>query len=392
MTSKTTGGIGFEARGKERAARFEDILVEDCSIRHVDNVGIYLWSEPGPHPRHPRWDVLRHTGVVIRGNRLHDIGKNAIVVRASLAPVIEQNVVSAAAARLHGNALYVFGCKDAVMQFNEVFGTRFDGREGAAFDSDYNSEGTVIQYNDSHDNGGGLVNLCDNPASKPPRGFNDGTSVRYNISQNETERVIAFDGPVTHTQIYNNTIYVGPGLAPRIVEFDLFGKTGGYASDVVFRNNIVVNAGNGTYSWGEATGVVFDHNTFFGTHPPGEPADAFKLTSDPGLEAAGTGGRGLDSLTGYRLRGDSASRESGVAVEGHGGRDFWGRPLDGRAPNRGAWDSAGRTPGASPTRAERPGRPARPIHLRSVERTFLSVRNTHCHSRFTCESFFSSSF
>jgi hypothetical protein len=291
--------------------------------------------------------------VRIRKNRLVDIGKNAMAVRASLAPVIEYNKVERAAARLHGNAIYVFGCKDAVMQFNEVFLTRFDAIEGAAFDSDYNSEGTLIQYNYSHDNGGGLVNLCSNPASKPPRGFNDGTIVRYNISQNETERVIAFDGSATNTQIYNNTIYVGPGLSPRIVEFDLFGRTPGFASGVQFRNNIIYNAGNGGYAWGEATRVVWEANTFFGTHPANEPADAFKLTTDPGFIAPGSGGAGLGSLAGYGLTSGAASLDTGREVGRNGGRDFWGNPLYAGAPDRGAQERprAGGHDGAINTRA-----------------------------------------
>jgi hypothetical protein len=336
MAEKATGGIGFEVLGTSAPTRFDDIVVEECTIHSLDNTGLYIWSESAPHPRGPRWSEWRHTNVRIRKNRLSDIGKNAMAVRASLAPVIEYNIVERAAARLHGNAIYVFGCKDAVMQFNEVSGTRFDRLEGAAFDSDYNSEGTIIQYNYSHDNGGGLVNLCNNPASKPPRGYNDGTIVRYNISQNEIERVIAFDGPVTHTQVYNNTIFIGPGRSPRIVEFDVFGSSLEYASAVRFWNNIIYNAGGGTYAWGGAKEVVFEYNAFFGQHHPTEPPDPFRLDGDPMLAAPGSGGVGLESTGGYRLLPESPCVDSGTVVEGHGGRDFWGTPLYSSRPDRGA--------------------------------------------------------
>ena len=55
--------------------------------------------------------------------------------------------------------------------------------------------------------------------SKLPRGYNDGTIVRYNISRNDVFRVFGFDGNVTNTLIHNNTVYVGQGRKPRIVEF-----------------------------------------------------------------------------------------------------------------------------------------------------------------------------
>ncbi len=73
-----------------------------------------------------------------------------------------------AAARYHDNAIYVFASKNAVMQDNDVSFTSYHDLEGTAYDSDYNSEGTIIQYNVSHDNGGGLADICNNPDSKAP--------------------------------------------------------------------------------------------------------------------------------------------------------------------------------------------------------------------------------
>ena len=271
IVSKTTGGIAVEVRGTERPSRFDGLTIENCRVEHVDNTGIYTWSDFTTHPRDPRWEELRFTRVTVRGNTIFDIGKNAMGIRASLAPLIERNTVRNSSARLHGNAIYVFGCKDALLQYNEVSGTKFSGLEGAAFDSDYNSEGTVIQYNHSFGNGGGLVNLCNNPKSPPPRGYNDGTIVRNNISRNETERVIGFDGTVTNTVIEDNSIYVGEGLSPQIIIFDPFGKTPGYADGVTFRRNTIVNEGKGSYVWAGATNVVFESNAFLGKQPNNAP-------------------------------------------------------------------------------------------------------------------------
>jgi len=338
IVSKCTGGIGFEAITKGKPARFHDVLIENCRIHAVDSVAIYLNTDASPHPRDSGWQALRHTSVVVRNNRLENIGKNAICLRASLAPLIEGNVIRGAAARYHGNAIYVFGCKDAVIQANEVSYTKYLGLEGAAFDSDYNSEGTVIQYNYSHHNGGGLANICNNPNSKPPRGYNDGTIIRYNVSRNEGYRVIAFDGPATNTSIYNNTLVVPTGTKPRIIEFDVFGKSPGYPHHISIRNNIIVNQGDGTYVWGQATDYSFEGNCFGGKAPPDDLIDPLKILADPKFVAAMSVGEGLASVAGYRLKETSRCAGSGVAVPSGGGRDLLGTTVP-APPDRGALQS-----------------------------------------------------
>lgn len=327
MVSKATGGIGFEIRGNENLSRFDDLIIENCNIKNVDNVGIYIWSELNLHPRDSKWNELKCTNVVIRNNRLTNIGKNAMIIRISQAPIIEKNIIERAAARFHGNAIVIFGCKDALIQYNEVYGTKYYGLEGAAYDSDYNCEGTVIQYNYSHDNEGGMINFCNNPSSKPPRGYNDGTIVRYNISQNDIYRVFAFDGPVTNTYIYNNTVYVGESLSPKILEFDTFGKAPGYAQKTFFRNNIIYNVGKGYYVYGESKENVFENNCFYGFHSDSEPNDAFKIIRDPLFLEAGKGGNGFKSLIGYQLKENSPCIGKGVKEENHPLLDILGNPI-----------------------------------------------------------------
>src|SRR5579859_827793 len=49
-TSKNTGGIGFESTGGVGAS-FDDILIQNCTIAHADDVGLYLSSDSGTDPR-----------------------------------------------------------------------------------------------------------------------------------------------------------------------------------------------------------------------------------------------------------------------------------------------------------------------------------------------------
>lgn len=333
--ARTTGGIGFEVRGYKDKMRFEDIRVEDCDISSVDSCGIYTWTDFRTHPRDPRWEMLRFTQVRVANNHLKDIGKNAIVVRSSWQPMIEKNRVEKAAARIHGNAIYVYGCKDGVMQKNEVFGTQYLNVEGAALDSDFKSEGTIIQYNFSHDNGGGLVNFCNNPLAKET-GYNDGTIVRYNISQNDVQRVFGFDGPVTATKIYHNTIYVGPGLTPKIYDIDRFGKADGYATDILSQNNIFYNAGKGTYALERGTGIIFESNCFYGHHPKEEPVDKSKLRGDPQFKINPQRPEPGKPPEWVHLSLSSPCLQKGVRVAESGGIDYWGNPVDLEHPSIGA--------------------------------------------------------
>jgi hypothetical protein len=335
--ARTTGGIGFEIRGYKENMRFDDIRIQNCEVQTVDSCGIYTWTDFRTHPRDTRWEKLRFTKVKVASNHLTDIGKNAIVVRSSWRPLIENNRVDKAAARIHGNAIYLYGCKDGVMQKNEVSGTQFlENKEGAALDSDYKSEGTIIQYNFSHDNGGGLVNFCNNPQAKEGDGYNDGTIVRYNISQNDIHRVFGFDGPVTRTRIYNNTIYVGAGLAPKIYDIDRFGKAEGYASEVLSLNNIIVNKGKGSYRLEHGTGLLFENNCFYGNHPKDEPADAKKMKADPQFSAAVLNPKPGQVPEYFRLALGSPCAGAGIKIPDNGGRDFWGNPVDSAKPSIGA--------------------------------------------------------
>ena len=337
-TSKNTGGIGFESTGGAGAS-FDDILIENCTIAHADDVGLYLSADSGTAPRSANWAQAKWNNVVIQGNHLNDIGKNAIIVRSSDAPMIQNNVINGSSTRLHGNAIFTIGTLNAVMQFNEVYSTAltgYAGLEDAAFDPDNDSVGTLIQYNYSHNNAGGMAN----PNMIPGAGnYTDGTIIRYNISQDDVHQIIQFSGAATNTQIYNNTLYIGSGLSPTIFGAHLWGGTGNWANNTTYSNNIVYNAGTGTYSLGGSTNNTFDANLFFGSHPSSEPADPKKITANPLMQNPGSGGTGMNTLDGYRLQTGSPAIASGVVIANNGGRDFFGTALPGGAPDRGAVQS-----------------------------------------------------
>lgn len=263
-SAKDTGGIGIFAPTLDRPARFDGVLIKKCRIEHVDNVGIWLNTYPSLNPLDPRWTIARNEHINITGNQISDTGRNAIIVRQALGPVIESNTVTHASARHHGNAIFTRSTRDAIIRGNEVSftGTEPSG-ENAAFDADIDSFHTVIENNWSHDNQGGLISLCNNPSDDA--NVTDGTVVRFNVSENDGVRAFGFSGRVTHSIIYNNTVLIGPGHKEAIVEARPFSKSKPrFADGATFFNNAVIILGEASYDFAEATHMQFDSNCFVG--------------------------------------------------------------------------------------------------------------------------------
>ncbi len=329
---KQNGGIDYTADGAKKPSRFIDLRIENNEIYHVDRSGIFGWSDAWVRRK---W--FPSLGIVVRGNSLHDIGGDGIVVVAADGAVIESNVVGRANQRSadYNVAIWAWSSDNTVIQFNEAYGTKSE-RDGEGFDSDWNSSNTVIQYNYSHDNDGGFLLVCNNGGVDPSENAgNTGTIARYNISQNDRTRGITLTGPISDTKIYNNTIYLGPH---RRMDMLLFGNWKGWSAKAFFANNIFYSAGEARFSYGvsraangayttqpgqgPSTGNTFQSNSYFKVDTP--PEDSSALYDDPGFVAGGSGRLGLPTLHGYDLKAGSPEQSSGTKIAENGGRDFWG--------------------------------------------------------------------
>jgi hypothetical protein len=181
-----------------------------------------------------------------------------------------------------------------------------------------------MQYNYSHDNGQGGFVVCTMGTSATA--FQDGATIRYNILQNNARESFHLSGPLTHTRIYNNVIYLGPSLAGVKIVYNK--SWGGYPSNTSYKNNIFyIQAPNCSYSFGSSTGNLFDYHVFYGQHPASEPFDAHELTSDPLFVNPGGGEMGLESLKGYQLRAGSPCINAGLKQTDHPSKDFWGNAV-----------------------------------------------------------------
>jgi hypothetical protein len=314
-------GIYFESRGGNQS-HFEDLLIENCHVVRTDRNGICQRTSGRARSLH----------IVIRSNLLEDIGGDGIKVWGSNGALIERNVVRGGRMRCSDAAagIWPWDSDDTIIQFNEVSGMK-GTRDGQGFDSDYRCRRSLFQYNYSHDNEGGFFLIC-----TPGDSYCEDTVIRYNISQNDginSARVFQFAGGVKNTLIYNNTIYIGPTQDLPLVSCNDW--SGGNAEGTRFFNNIFFVAGRVTYRWDKSRDTVFENNVFCGTHIA-PPPDAGGLTNCPSLASPGSGGKGFDSLTGYRYR-DASEVVRGKVVENNGGRDFFGRPVaPGQPPAVGA--------------------------------------------------------
>ncbi|MGH3863233.1 RICIN domain-containing protein [Actinokineospora sp.] len=324
-----SGGIYLAIGGNTVRTWFDDLTIRNNTVRSVDRAGIFMvstWNRSG-FETGSAGEFIPWPRVVISGNRLEDLGGDGIVAGNTTGALIERNYVNGFQKRSAGyNAgMWTYDSDNAVFQFNEATGGQTT-RDGMGYDVDQGTIGTVFQYNYSHDNAGGFMLLCN------ATGILRGAIVRYNLSQNDSHRGVEnCGGLIESAEVYNNTIYIGPGISQSVIQ-----ENNTTRRTVVFRNNIVVKSGSGTASMTlRSGGYTLDHNDL--VNVSGAPAGA-GITSDPRLSAAGTA-TDQAHADGYRLCAGSPALGAGAVVAGNGGRDYFGTALSG-TPNIGAYGGA----------------------------------------------------
>ncbi len=339
--SKRTAGIGIETTtDRILATRFDDILIEGCTIWNIDNTGIYtdnliFRNTPGSAD----WTKRRFTNFIIRKNTIHHIAKNAMIIRLFDGGLVENNVCYETALKTTGNTMFTTSSNGTVFQYNEGYFNRAslqggDFGDGSMYDADLKSSNIIFQYSYSHDNSHGLFWTCNSQ-------LDSGIVCRYNVSQNDKGIIFCINYPVTSVQIYNNTVYIGQGLSSKIIsERNVNTGTRNYS----FKNNIIYNlSANSVYDF-RTTGYTRDinYNTLYGFHPSDEPADSNKITNDPNFVSPGSAGTGISTILGYMLQANSSAINSGIMFPNHPVKDISGNsvPVNGSV-DRGAFEFQG---------------------------------------------------
>ncbi|MFJ9381137.1 ricin-type beta-trefoil lectin domain protein [Streptomyces sp. NPDC101455] len=320
-----SAGIQFDVLGSSVPSKFDDVVVNGNDVYTVDRSGINMssswkcrasmgWLSPctsGVTTYYP-W-----TGFVVKNNTVHDIGGDGIVMQYTQNGLAENNVAYDTSARSYGSnaAIWDWNADNVTFQYNEAYQTQklSDNNDGMAWDADFGTDGTLYQYNYSHDNVGGMAMFC---------GCAGGTSsttnatFRYNVSQNDGSQVLRGYG-VKNGWFYNNTIYEAAGSTANIVN----SNSNSYISYV---NNLVVNHGSGGYTYSPST-MTFGYNIMYGSQT-GVPSG--QINADPLLVSPGSGGTGIGSVDGYQIKAGSPAIGAGRVIPGgNGGSDYWGDPV-----------------------------------------------------------------
>lgn len=325
-------GIGFNLNDSFTTNGWDGVTISGNTLTNVDAAGIYVGSVGGVNH-----DIVT-SNLVIQNNTMTNAGGNDIVCLYCNAPVVQNNVATASGYRYSGAGFWMAINNGGVWQNNDISDQWRNFVDGQAFDIDHDNNGVVLQYNYTHNNPFGFMEFC---CSNSFGATN--STVRYNISQNDgglntnfgTLSGVKSSGT---TQIYNNTVYMGPG--------DNGTVTGGNSSgsNLLFDNNIIDDQGTGGYS---GSGV-WSNNLFYGNHPSSEPSDPHKVTSNPMFVSPGGGGSTLASAAAYELQPGSPAIGAGAVISNNGGKDYFGNPVSSTsAPNIGAYNGSGVTPSPS---------------------------------------------
>lgn len=314
---KKTGGIHVNVLGDSIKTKFHNLLIENNIVAHSGGVGISnqsSWGKINTPDYHP-W-----TNFKIRKNRVEHTGRNGIIVRYATNPIVEYNVLAYNSRFDSGHSVFNFNTVDCIVQYNEAYGNTSsnpDEIDHGGFDADYNSRGTVIQYNYSHDN-----NWFCGIMRKP---YNTDITIRYNISQNELLGAYLYGFPWTEgvkdVKVYNNTHYFGKGKGNRV--FVAAGKER-IPTQTSFINNIFYFEDKAEWGFDPDESCILENNLFYNLQPKGEQA----IVTKPLFVNPGKGGTDIDMsnpnrLKGYRLELNSPAINSGKAIHPEV-RDFAG--------------------------------------------------------------------
>lgn len=318
LSSKLTAGIYIATvDDKLVPTRFHDIKISGCHIHHVENIGIVNNNEVShsDYPGTEDWNRRRFTKLRIDNNIIHHISKNAIIVRLADEGIVEHNLCYETALQTTGNTIFSRSARGTIFQYNEGFLNRSPDYDGSLYDADLHSPEVIFQYSYSHDNAHGLFWMCTTEKDKD-------VIVRYNISRNDKGNIFCINYPNTSTFIYNNTVFIPRHLSPLIIsERREADKT------YVFVNNLIYNLSpTADYKWFNAKRTI-SNNLFYGYHPANEPDDPEKITADPLMTNPGSGGMGLGTVTGYKLKGSSPAIGTGTVVPDNGGKDYFGNEV-----------------------------------------------------------------
>lgn len=253
-------------------ARYDDLHIHHCRVERCRRWGIAA----GYTYQHGRFTTLElpdevvstygSTNVVIEHNHIREIGGDAITPMYCFRPLVQYNVSEDVAREMNDSvyteagerggmvaaAIWPWKCKTALFQYNEASFTRFN-QDGEAWDAD-SGDGTIYQYNYSHDNEGGCVMFCE--------GESVNNIFRHNISVNDGTTKSGVVTPVRNQDAHiSDNLFIIPEGVPFI-------RAGMSEGGMLVENNLIINAGEEarTEDWHHQTEKAAYRRNLYGNY------------------------------------------------------------------------------------------------------------------------------
>ena len=320
-----SSGIQVDTSGPG-VGRFDGLSIESNTIERVSRSGIFIvGASAGDRPAAAGdpWPEAS-TDVRITRNSIAHLAGDGIVTTGTDGALVSGNVVSDGnqAGRAPSDPLgpicsagiWAYNANSTTIERNEVFDMNLNGCDGTGFDVDRFQDGTVVQYNYSHDNGGGFLLIC---TEVEPRT----AQVRFNLSVDDRFLLHSVPcvggGTNSDVEIYNNTI-VAPD--PTFAKLGTPSTTLYGPASLTFFNNLVAATGP---TAGFECAPDCHHNLFRDVPPVGTDF----VTADP-LFLDPTRRGTADTPQGFRLLAGSAALGTGASIPLGAGTDYFGNPIN----------------------------------------------------------------
>ena len=275
---KTDGGgsgILIKKSHTNIPSNFNGLQIVDCHISKTERNAINFRAEPDREKWFPNLNII------VRNNLIEKVPGDGIVIVGCEGALVEHNTLRDFPDILpHSEAaagIWPWSSDNTIIQFNEVSGHKAKW-DGQGYDSDWNSSGTIIQNNYSHDNYGGFLLICNSGKSYNTK-INIGTKktiIRNNISVNDgirpypTERRGVFSptfhitGPAEDSHIYDNIIVIpkkeDDDIDKTLIRIDNWG--GPWPINTLFENNIFYFEDNIKVELNGVEDIYFKNNEF----------------------------------------------------------------------------------------------------------------------------------
>lgn len=327
-----------------RDVRITDVVAHDNADAGIESFGYYSVSASG-------W---AHEDVYVGGCRTYDNegipdkggNSGSGVVLGDVNGAIVERCVSHDNGEKNNSGrggpigIWAWDSNEVTIQYNESYDNKTGTIDGGGFDLDGGVTNSVLQYNYSHGNAGAGYLVYRYDGARPSRN----NTVRYNISENDGRTKLGgihAGGGVADTEVYNNTVYIGPrasgGMPPAVmadgtsnfhVRNNLFVTTGGAPQvQIPYGQKGLVFQSNAYWSSGDAFAIKQGGKTHTSlgawrnaTGQERNGSEDTGLSVAPGLTDPGGGGAigdadRLSTLTAYMPRDGSPMIDAGLDLQ-----------------------------------------------------------------------------